>query len=65
MSSSMCVFVKCKLGNGNLLADGWDMNSQAVRGSSMCLRRASILAGTPGPTVDAVTASSPFAPSKW
>ncbi len=44
---------------------GWDMRSPAVRGNSMCLRRVSILAGTPGPTADAVTASSPSAPSMW
>lgn len=53
------------LKNANLYAGGWDMSSPDVRGSSMCLRRVSILAGMPGPTADAVTASSHSAPSKW
>lgn len=46
-------------------SDGLDMNRPTVRGSSMCLRRGSILAGIPGPTAGAVTPLLHSAPLKW
>lgn len=49
----------------SVLSDGWDTSRPAVRGSSMCLRRGSILAGIPGPTAGAVTPLLHSAQLKW
>lgn len=47
------------------LSDGWDTSRPTVRGSSMCLRRGSILAGIPGPTAGVVTPLLHSARLKW
>ena len=49
----------------SLLSDGWGMTARGLQVSSLFWRKASIHAGTPGPTASTATPSGPCGLSKW
>lgn len=49
----------------SLLSDGWGMTARGLQVSSLFWRKASIHAGTPGPTASTAIPSGPCGLSKW